>query len=136
MRNAGYIKIDRQNRTVAIRDVERAAHRIKNGANIMTFPEGACTRDGKAREFKQGMFHLALQAEVPIVPISISGAFEILNRMALKTGKGKVIVIIDEPIDTIDISYTDRDKLSVTVRSTIISNCEKGNLLACQKNNQ
>ncbi|MEI7590876.1 MAG: lysophospholipid acyltransferase family protein, partial [Deltaproteobacteria bacterium] len=98
-------------------------------------PEGTRCRDGKVGSFKQGMFHLALQTGVPIVPISIAGGFEILNRMSLKVGRGNVVVVIGEAIETTNFTQDKRQELMECVRSTIINNCEKGNALLWQRKN-
>ena len=84
MRNAGYIEIDRQNHEKALKSLDEAAQKIREGKSVVTFPEGTRSRDGKIRPFKQGMFHLAIRAGVPIVPISIIGAREIMPKRTLK----------------------------------------------------
>ncbi|MCK5111155.1 MAG: AMP-binding protein [Arcobacteraceae bacterium] len=49
---------------------------LKEGKNIILFPEGARTRDGKLLEFKKLFAILAKELEIPIVPVAIEGAFE------------------------------------------------------------
>ncbi len=90
MRNAGYIEIDRQNHEKALKSLDEAAQKIREGKSVVTFPEGTRSRDGKIRPFEQGMFHLAIQAGVPIVPISIIGAHEIMPKRTRKLKPGRI----------------------------------------------
>jgi len=126
LENAGYLKIDRYNRENAIRDVEAASQKIRNGSSIMTFPEGTRSLNGEIGSFKKGMFHLALQTGSPIVPISIVGAFQILNRLTTGLGEGKkAVVIIGNPIETKEYCLDGKDELLDRVRQIIIANCDK-----------
>ncbi|MCF8054059.1 MAG: 1-acyl-sn-glycerol-3-phosphate acyltransferase [Deltaproteobacteria bacterium] len=126
IKNAGYIKLDRKNRENAIKDVEIAAQKIRGGTSIMTFPEGTRCVDGRIGEFKRGMFHLALQTGVPIIPITIVGAFEILNRLTAGVGEGRVVtVIIGEPIETASYSTEMSGELIARVRQAVVANYDK-----------
>jgi glycerol-3-phosphate O-acyltransferase len=65
MKSAGYIEIDRQNHEKAMKSMEEAAQKIREGKSVVTFPEGTRSKDGTIKPFKQGLFHLAIQAGVP-----------------------------------------------------------------------
>ena len=88
----------------------------------MSFPEGTRSRDGRIKAFKQGMFHLALQAGVPIVPISIIGASEIMPKRSLKINPGKITMVIGQPIDVSPYSAETRHELMAKVRGVIVEN--------------
>jgi 1-acyl-sn-glycerol-3-phosphate acyltransferase len=126
MKSAGYIEIDRQNRDKAMKSLEEAAQKIREGKSVMTFPEGTRSKDGSIKPFKQGMFHLAIQAGVPIVPISIIGAHEILPKRSLRIRPGKIRMIIDRPVDVTPYGIDERGELIERIRGVIISNFEKG----------
>jgi 1-acyl-sn-glycerol-3-phosphate acyltransferase len=125
MRNAGYIEIDRQHHEKAMRSLDIAARKIREGKSVMSFPEGTRSTDGIIKPFKQGMFHFAIKAGVPIVPISIIGAGEIMPKRSLQINPGKIVMIIDRPIDVNDYSPENRQELIDRVRHVIIENCEK-----------
>jgi 1-acyl-sn-glycerol-3-phosphate acyltransferase len=122
MKNAGYIEIDRQNHERALQNLAEAARKIREGKSVMSFPEGTRTVDGTIKAFKKGMFHLALQAGVPIVPITIIGASEIMPKRSLQINPGRITMIIDRPIDVTAYSEDSRPELIERVRMVIINN--------------
>ena len=125
MRNAGYIEIDRQNHIKAMMSIDKAARKIKEGKSVMSFPEGTRSSDGKIKPFKQGMFHLAIMSGVPIVPVSIIGAREIMPKRSLRIKPGKVTMVIDKPIDVRGYSIENRQDLIDRVQNIITRNYEE-----------
>ena len=86
-RHAGYIFVDKSTRA-AVRDTYRGAEKaLKDGASVMVFPEGARTDDGTMKPFKRGAFMLADELQLPVVPMTINGSFDVLPR----TRDGKFI---------------------------------------------
>ena len=128
MKSAGYIEIDRQNHEKAMKSLEEAAQKIQEGKSVMTFPEGTRSKDGTVKPFKQGMFHLAIQAGVPIVPISIIGAHKILPKRSLMIKPGKVTMVIGRPVDVSGYTIETRGELIERVRGIIIRNFESGSV--------
>lgn len=125
MRNAGYIEIDRQNHAKAMKSIELAARKIREGKSVMSFPEGTRSADGTIKPFKQGMFHLAIMSGVPIVPVTIIGARDIMPKRSLRVKPGKITMVIDKPIDVRGYTIENRQELIDKVRNIIISNHEK-----------
>jgi len=126
MKSAGYIEIDRQNHEKAMKSMEEAAQKIREGKSVVTFPEGTRSKDGTIKPFKQGLFHLAIQAGVPIVPISIIGAHEIMPKRSLKVRPGRVTMVIGRPVDVSGYTIETRGELIERVRGIIIRNFESG----------
>ena len=122
MKRAGYIPIDRFNRERAIASLNEAAETVRQGTSLMTFPEGTRSRDGTIKPFKKGLFYLALQAGVPIVPITIIGSGSIMPKRSLRVRPGEIVLVVDTPIDVADYSLDTREKLIATVRNRIIDN--------------
>jgi len=115
---AGFIAIDRKDRTSAIRSLGRAADKIRGGASVILFPEGTRSRDGKLARFKRGSFHLALEAGVPVVPVAISGTFDVVRPRSIIVRPGPVHVSFAPPLDVTAFAG-DPDGLLEKVRSEI-----------------
>ena len=125
MRNAGYIEIDRQNHEKALKSLEEAARKIREGKSVVTFPEGTRSKDGTVKPFKQGMFHLAIESGVPIIPISIIGAKEIMPKRSLNVKPGRITMVIDRPVDVKGYTKETRGELIERVRNIIVGNVER-----------
>lgn len=118
---AGHIPIDRRNREHAIQSLKAAAKRIRDGANVLVFPEGTRNQnpDGELLPFKKGGFMLALEAGVPIVPIGIAGTAERLPPHRLIVNPGPVCFRVGKPIPTAGRGPEARDALMQEVRDAI-----------------
>ena len=95
----GYIPIDRDNVRKAMKDLKKAAKRIVNGISVVIFPEGTRSEDGTLGEFKRGMFVLADEAKVALVPTTIIGSNNILPRSKFEIKSGRVKVVFNNPIE-------------------------------------
>jgi 1-acyl-sn-glycerol-3-phosphate acyltransferase len=101
MRAAGYVSIDRSNRDKAIASIERCKQLIADGVSVFLAPEGTRSRDGRIGPLKKGGFHLAIDTGTPIVPVAISGTFNILPRGGRSSRLGqRVHVHYGVPIDS------------------------------------
>lgn len=107
---ADFAFIDRSDGTQA-RDVfESAKQRLANGISIAIAPEGTRSFSPKVGGFKKGAFHLAMQAGVPIVPIVIRNAGELMWRDARTARPGTVEVVVHRPIPTVGWTKADLDQ--------------------------
>lgn len=71
-----HVLIDRSTRRGQLRSFKESVEYLKRGISIFAFPEGTRSRTGRLMDFKGGVFSMATKAGVPIVPISIVGAYE------------------------------------------------------------
>ena len=116
---AGYIYVQRGNSESARTSMQLAADRIAAGATVVIFPEGTRTHDGKLLPFKSGGFRLALQAGVPILPVSIAGTSQMMPRGSWRYAPGLARVVIGDPIPTADRSLDDLTPLMDETRAAI-----------------
>jgi 1-acyl-sn-glycerol-3-phosphate acyltransferase len=114
-RAAGMIPIVRENRKAAFQSYEVAASRIRQGASVVVYPEGTRGRSYALRPFKKGPFVLAAAAQVPMVPTIIHGTMHVQPRGSYRIRPGVVDVHFFEPIETLGMTYEDRDLLSQQV---------------------
>lgn len=117
----GHIFIDRSNREKAIASLEVAKARIKDGISVMFFPEGTRSRDGRLQKFKKGGFMMALDMDLPILPITISGSRHVLPGKTFKLLPGKITITIHPPIDVTQYGEERRDELMADTRKAIAS---------------
>jgi 1-acyl-sn-glycerol-3-phosphate acyltransferase len=110
-RRAGYFSIDREAGRSALETLEKVIKAIKAGESVLVFPEGTRTWDGQIGQFKRGAFMVAAQAHVPIVPIAISGSFEIMRRHSWLIKPGEVRVKVGPPLNFVINDETDKDEL-------------------------
>ena len=94
MEKMGHIFIDRRNRQAAIHSLEAAKNKIRNGISVLFFPEGTRTKTGEMDAFKKGAFKMALDLELPVLPVSIIGTRDVMptNSFNIKPGKVKMII--------------------------------------------
>lgn len=121
MRGAGYISIDRFDRSSAFKSLDRAAKTIQQGTSVMIFPEGTRSTDGKLRPFKKGGFVLAVDAGVPIVPVIIRGTYEIMPKGRLLVRRQPVSVHVQPPIPTSAYTRETKEALMSLVRRSMTS---------------
>jgi len=95
-----YIVIDRFHAKDAVKSLDRAAERIRNGASVFLFAEGTRTLDGKLQPFKRGAFALASKSGVPIIPVAINNTFGILPKGSKVVRPAHITVVLDRPIPT------------------------------------
>jgi len=117
MRIAKLVPVDRSNREAALESVREGVDVLREGLNMMVYPEGTRTPDGKLQAFKKGPFHLAMESGVPVLPITIVGTYDSWpkNRFALKPGM--ITVIYHPAISPQD--FSDRDELMTAVWNAI-----------------
>jgi 1-acyl-sn-glycerol-3-phosphate acyltransferase len=77
-----------------------ASRLTANGLSLIVFPEGTRSRDGMMSKFKGGSIMLAMQAGLPLVPISVIGSRHVMKKGELTTRPGHVRLIVHDPIET------------------------------------
>lgn len=95
-----YIFIDRSNPRVSHRSIEAAVPKLKQGPSLAIFPEGTRSPDGRLQPLKRGGFILAIESQVPILPVGIAGTVDVLSRSGWLIRSGPVAMAIGRPIDT------------------------------------
>jgi 1-acyl-sn-glycerol-3-phosphate acyltransferase len=115
----GQIIIDRGDREKAVASLRHAAERIRNGASVIVFPEGTRSPTGSLRPFKSGPFHLAVEAQVPIIPVTVSGSQRITPKGRLEVHPGQVKIVFGKPIPTRGVRLEERAQLKTRVREAI-----------------
>ena len=119
MSSVGNISVDRRNPRKAVKSVLAAAKVIRGGTSVMVFPEGTRSHDGRLDRFIEGGFVLAIKSGRPVVPVTILGTYAIMPRQTLRIRRGRVRIVIDEPMDTQGLRTPDKGDLAARVRGVI-----------------
>ncbi|HUQ33183.1 MAG TPA: lysophospholipid acyltransferase family protein [Pyrinomonadaceae bacterium] len=122
---AGHIPIDRSSTEKAVSSLQRAAAYLKGGICAFVFPEGTRSRDGYLHKFKKGGFKLALQAGVPIIPITIIGSRQVLPPDEIIFRPGPIDMYVDAPIHTAGLTDDDLEPLMKTVYAIMAQRFEE-----------
>ncbi|MEZ4415024.1 MAG: lysophospholipid acyltransferase family protein [Gemmatimonadota bacterium] len=111
-RMCGHISVDRSDRGSAVHSLQEAAGRIRSDRlTIVLFPEGTRSPTGALQPFKKGAFVLGIQAQVPIVPIAISGTRPVMPKGSFFIRPGRIRIKVGESIPTKGLTHEDREAL-------------------------
>lgn len=122
LRRAGHLLVDRTNPGASI--FKKMRRLVSQGASLIVFPEGSRTRDGRVGRFKGGVFLLAIENGLPVVPISVSGSRLVMPAQRLMTCPGDVHVTVHEAIETRGLTRDDARSLADRVREIIASDID------------
>jgi 1-acyl-sn-glycerol-3-phosphate acyltransferase len=118
LRRTGHMLVDRR-RPDRTKIFGWASRLTSNGLSLMVYPEGTRSRDGRVGRFKGGSFYLALQAGLPVVPISVVGSRHVMLKGRLTTYPGNVKLVVHDPIDTGGMADADAREFAERVRRII-----------------
>lgn len=112
MRRVGIIKIDRQaGRTAHGAINEGVAAAKERGYSLIVFPEGTRSRSNEMKPFKKGAFRIAITNQLPVVPVTLHGTWDIWRPDAKLFFPGKARVVVHDPIPTEGMDVSDIDTL-------------------------
>lgn len=96
--SAGHIFIDRGNPKAIQHTIEAAKKKLQGGMSVVIFPEGTRSADGKLHKFKRGAYQIAVDLNIPVVPLTINGSYKILSKSSKLINPGKLTLKIHPPI--------------------------------------
>jgi 1-acyl-sn-glycerol-3-phosphate acyltransferase len=114
---SGQIPIDEKELNLA--GVKKGIKTLKSGMSLVVFPEGGRTKTGQVQKFLSGAFYIAIKTGVPVVPMAIVGAYEILKMNTYVIHPGEIKLVIGIPISTEGYSTRDMEALAAKVQSAI-----------------
>lgn len=118
---AGFVPLERANPGQSLPAVNRAADALRSGKSFMIFPEGTRSRTGALLPFKKGGFVMAISAQVPVVPVTITGARAAMRKGSPLLWPVTVTVEFAPPVPTAGKTFTQRDEIITDVRRAIES---------------
>ena len=125
--------VDRASRESALASIEVAAESLRRGNSFLIFPEGTRSKTDQLLPFKKGGFIMAIKAQVPIVPVAITGGREAMRRGSRIVRPVTVSIRVGAPIDTVGRALTDRDAVIDEVRVAIEALMAQGPVTAAER---
>lgn len=111
MRVAGVLPIDRSNRDKVLKIYEAAVPRLHNGEYLALAPEGTRQNEKKLGKFKTGPFIFAIQAQMPMYPVVLEGAMDVMPKNSLlfnpNCWRRKIVMQILPPVFTVGMEDKD-----------------------------
>jgi len=117
LQRAGHLLVDRDNPGAGV--LKKMQRMIAQQASLIIFPEGTRSRDGVVGRFKGGVFLLAIDSALPVVPVSVSGSRHVMLKGRLMTCPGHVRVTLHAPIETTGMTRADARALAARVHDIV-----------------
>ena len=115
---SGHVLVDRTKPGASI--FKRMRRMARSGASLIVFPEGG-RNNGTIQRFKAGIFLLAIEHHLPIVPVTIVGNRDVMPKGRLRVEPARVRVVIHDAIPTSAMTREDARPLAVRVEAVVQS---------------
>jgi 1-acyl-sn-glycerol-3-phosphate acyltransferase len=116
---AKFVPVDRSDREAAVASVDIAVRHLKEGLSFAIFAEGTRSPDGRLRPFKKGTFVMAIQAGVPVVPVSLVGTQNLMRKGDWALYPGEVTVRFGPAVDASQFTLDRRAELLARVEAGV-----------------
>jgi len=120
-RAIGHIFVDRSDPGQARAAINQAVSRLEPGTGILFFAEGTRSRTGALLPFKKGAFRVAIDRQMPVLPMTVTGTREVLPAGTFKLRPGRVRLKIHPPVSVDGMAMNQADELLNIVRQKIVS---------------
>ena len=118
LHRTGHLLVDRKNPGAAI--VQKMRRLVSESHSLIVFPEGTRSVDGRVDRFKKGSFLVAIDAKLPVVPVSISGSRHIMTKGRLMVCPGDVQLTVHAPISTETVQRGEVIEFGDRVREVVV----------------
>jgi 1-acyl-sn-glycerol-3-phosphate acyltransferase len=119
MRMAGDVPLVRGNRESALGAIARCQDRLTKRVSVMIFPEGTRSATEDLLPFKDGAFHLAVGAQVPLLPIALAGTRDCMAKHSFRVNRARAVCRVLAPVETTGLTSDDVPALRERVRTLI-----------------
>lgn len=120
MKKRGTIPVVRGSAEGLKRLIKGIRSEVAHGHSILVFPEGTRTTSGRVQPMKPGVFRIAMDVGIPIVPVAVTGMYDVMRKGSLMIRPGyEVTVFYEKPIPTKGLTHADLPKLMKDVHTAI-----------------
>ncbi len=128
LRATGMIPVDRTGSDRDKESIANAVEAVRSRASILFFAEGTRDPEGRLRPFKKGAAVLAIQAQVPLVPLALAGTKDVLHKQSLLVHGGRPVVLaVGEPLSTLGMTLEEREALTGHAQAAVARLLEAAN---------
>jgi 1-acyl-sn-glycerol-3-phosphate acyltransferase len=119
LNRSGQIPVDTVNANATVSSLGAGVRALRSGMPLFVFPEGSRTPDGAIQPFLAGAAFLAIRAQVPLVPIALTGVYDVLPMHTRHFYPGEIIMSVGEPISTTGLTIRQTEELNGRLRQEI-----------------
>ena len=119
LNRSGQVPIDQTSARAGITSLARGARTLQAGMPMVIFPEGGRAFNGKLQPMLAGAAWMAIKAQVPLVPLTLVGTYELLPIHVYALKPRPVKLIVGEPIATAGMSTRDAEALTERFKAVI-----------------
>jgi 1-acyl-sn-glycerol-3-phosphate acyltransferase len=117
LNRSGQIPVDTGSATLS--SLGAGVKALRAGMPLFVFPEGSRTPDGDLQTFLSGAAFLAIRSQVPLVPVALSGGYDLLPIHTRHFYPGELVMTVAKPIETHGMTIRQADQLTERLRSMI-----------------
>ncbi len=119
LHRSGQVPVDQSSARSSIVSLNGGVAALKAGLPLVIFPEGGRSASGETQAFLSGGAFMAIRAQVPLVPVTVVGTYQLLPIHSYHLRPRPLAVILGEPISTVGLTTRDADSLTRRVHDTI-----------------
>lgn len=119
MRMAGDIAVRRRDRTSRADSLAEIHDRLEKNVSVIVLPEGTRSPDGTLQRFRNGAFRVAIQRQLPVLPIALAGTRDAMAKHSGIFNRARAIARVLEPVETTGLTLNDVPDLRDRVRERI-----------------
>ena len=117
LQRTGHLLVDRQNPGAGI--LKRMASLVRAARSLIVFPEGTRSTDGSVARFKGGIFLLAIDSSLPVLPVSIARSRYVMRKGHITVCPEEVTVTVHKPMSTQGIARERAREFADEVRAVV-----------------
>lgn len=118
-RAIGHVFVDRSDPDQARSAINQAVAKLQPGTGLMFFPEGTRSRGDDLLAFKKGAFRVAIDRQLPVLPVTLTGTRNVLAPGSVRVRPGRVDLVFHPPIETAGLTPGDLGSLRRRAREVI-----------------
>jgi 1-acyl-sn-glycerol-3-phosphate acyltransferase len=119
LHRSGQVPVDTKSHRSLIASLNRGVTTLKHGLPLVLFPEGGRAATGQLQTMMSGCAYMAIKAQVPLVPLTLVGTYELLPIHVYALHPRPLLVVVGDPISTIGLTTRDADALTKRLYESI-----------------